>query len=376
MVDMAVSCKINLADFRGMVRIEERSTGYNVSRADGGASLPASPGMNHIAQALGQRRTELHGSFSDAAFVQFLRFHLFDLGKLGRSIDYSKVLDQIPFSPRPEIVSFISTKLCNFRCPHCYNASGPRKQGELSSEEKRRLVHYLGRWGVRYFVLSGGEPTLDPDFSDMIQIAGKYRMGVKVTTNGWRVPAALMNGIRSRTVFQVNVSLDGSTPQTHDQFRLKTGSYERVLDALRQFRSLATPNLVINACIHKESLDQMEELVRIALAHGCNAISFKAVTSSGRKEVDCETFSLSNLQLARYEEERRRLHSQFGEAIEIDGKLITEEIPQYLREAVSCNAASVAMMIDADGRMLPCEVIEWLPDTPNFREHTPSWAWL
>src|SRR5262249_17526300 len=74
--------------------------------------------------------------------------------------------------------------------------------------------------------------------------------------------------------------------------------------------------------------------------------------------------------------ERDRLRDLFGKEISIDGNMITNDVPTELLDDVGCNAGTSAMMINADGGMLPCEVIASVVAAPNVKWVFPSKAWV
>ena len=173
------------------------------------------------------------GAIEQAAFVQLLAFYLLDRGSLSPVMDYAVFLRDGPVSVHPSEVSIEITRLCNLRCLHCYNDSGKRDVDELGDDEKLALADYLGRWGVRRWNLTGGEPTLDPSFPALLSVGEQYGIAMEVTTNGWALPDCLLAAIEAGTVVQVNLSLDGADAVTHDTFRGRSGSYARVLSSMQ-----------------------------------------------------------------------------------------------------------------------------------------------
>ncbi len=75
---------------------------------------------------------------------------------------------------------------CNFRCPYCHNPClvlDPESQPAISSAELERfLVRRQGKLdGV---VISGGEPTLQPDLPEVAARIRRLGFAVKLDTNG------------------------------------------------------------------------------------------------------------------------------------------------------------------------------------------------
>lgn len=80
------------------------------------------------------------------------------------------------------------TQRCNLTCPTCYADSSPHKDESLTMDQFRALVAGLlakGKGTADLIQLSGGEPTIHPDFFEMVEHA--LAAGIKqvyVNTNG------------------------------------------------------------------------------------------------------------------------------------------------------------------------------------------------
>jgi len=87
--------------------------------------------------------------------------------------------------PSPFLIVWNFTNMCNMRCKHCYQRASRPLPNELTLEEKLRLVEELDRAGVAAIALSGGEPTIHPDFLITIKAISARGMYAAVATNGW-----------------------------------------------------------------------------------------------------------------------------------------------------------------------------------------------
>lgn len=366
---------LNLGDLSKAVVARRSGASWVLTHRSGGGCVRVKPELSRVPEAIADQAERVTGDATDAALLQYLRFYFLQQGCLGRHVRYDDLLMDREARHRPEHVSLILTKLCNFACIHCYNDSGHRHPNELRPDEKVDLVHYLGRWGVPNLILSGGEPTLDPVLANILACAGRYRMAVKITTNAWIIPNALLEAVAADTVQQVNVSLDASNPARHDQFRAKTGSFHRVIEGMAQLKRVGVRKLVVNSSISSGQVGDMEALARLSLEHGAAQISFKAVLQSGRKEASAQSSALNDNEKAQFQKERDRLKLAFGSQLSVEGGLITDEVPDELLDDVTCNAATTAMMIDADGSMMPCEIVAPFVTPPNIRSCAPARAW-
>jgi len=77
------------------------------------------------------------------------------------------------------------SNVCNLECRYCFNSAGKRLDGELSFNELCNLVTDAYRLGCKKIVIVGsGEPLLDPNFKNIIEIINLYEMETVLFTNG------------------------------------------------------------------------------------------------------------------------------------------------------------------------------------------------
>jgi 7,8-dihydro-6-hydroxymethylpterin dimethyltransferase len=82
------------------------------------------------------------------------------------------------------------TDHCNLSCPICYASSGPSRQQYRSLEQVERMLDAVVRNEVRPDVvqISGGEPTLHPDFFRILDLAKERPIQhLMINTNGIRI---------------------------------------------------------------------------------------------------------------------------------------------------------------------------------------------
>jgi MoaA/NifB/PqqE/SkfB family radical SAM enzyme len=350
-----------------------RWTDNSVSNRSGRELALNSSGENALRGLLSSPSRKFF-NLNEAALLQLVAFYLLDRGRLASVIDYAALVDQGLDYMQPAEVSLEITRFCNLRCLHCYNDSGQRGPGELRDQEKLALADYLCRWGVRRISLTGGEPTLDPSLPGLLLLAHDNGVAVKVTTNGWALPKALLAAIGAGTVVHVNVSLDGADEATHDSFRGRHGSYARVLRSMRILAECRPQVLQLNVSIHSVSVHQMDALAKIAHDYLFDSISFKPVTSGGRSDGRRDFFlSPSDLQIFRTQ--RALLGARYHDHLRVEGYVLAGAAPESL-DQIGCNAADRSMLILHNGKMTPCSALNadsWVPD---IRDMSPMEAWL
>lgn len=123
---------------------------------------------------------------------------------------------------------------CNFTCPHCYTRSGAGEFGEtkLTMDDIHRLANEADALGVYEIDIQGGEPLLNPQLFDILEAIQTDRFYIYITTNGWLLDRSMAERLARGGVDRVSVSIDAFSPEEHDHFRRKKGSFQRCIDAL------------------------------------------------------------------------------------------------------------------------------------------------
>lgn len=84
------------------------------------------------------------------------------------------------------------TGKCQLACIHCYADSGPEgTHGTMTTEDWRRVISDVADADAALVQFIGGEPTLHPDLSELIDHALTLGLEVEVFSNLVHVPGAL-----------------------------------------------------------------------------------------------------------------------------------------------------------------------------------------
>ncbi|MFT5681354.1 MAG: cyclic pyranopterin phosphate synthase [Myxococcota bacterium] len=162
------------------------------------------------------------------------------------------------------------TDRCNYRCVYCMPAEGmswvPRKE-LLTYEEIARIVRVFAGLGIRQIRLTGGEPTMRSDITQLIatlrDIPGIDDLSM--TTNAHTL-ARLAQPLVEAGLTRLNVSIDSLKP---DRFAALTrgGDLKRVLDGIEAARAAGLTPIKLNAVLLAgENEDEIFDLVEYAAA--------------------------------------------------------------------------------------------------------------
>jgi len=172
---------------------------------------------------------------------------------------------------KPRNVVWELTLACNLRCGHCGSRAGEARADELTTEEALRVAGELAALGAELVTLSGGEPTLRPDWDLIASALVERGVRVNLVTNGWtRTEAdatALARRVRAAGLSNVGVSLDG--PEAiHDRVRGK-GTFRRSRATLQRLVAEGVSVGVLTT-IQRLNLNHLEETRAAAAEAGAS----------------------------------------------------------------------------------------------------------
>ncbi len=162
----------------------------------------------------------------------------------------------------PLKVFFSITRQCNLDCSMCFTRDKTFQQPILSAEAIRDLVAALGKVGVLEIRLTGGEPTIHPDFFKLVEWIEKAGMNTSLNTHGVYSPRKLARLLES-PVRDFHISLDGPA-DVHEYLR-GSETFERSLTSIRALRA-AGKRVRINTMVFRQNTHLLEDMIRLAEA--------------------------------------------------------------------------------------------------------------
>ncbi len=157
-------------------------------------------------------------------------------------MDLLTTLRNLRRKPRFDVLTLFVTNRCNARCATCFywqELNSPI--ANLSLEEYQAIAASMPPF--EKLLLSGGEPTLEPNLPDLVDLfLTRTEQALVLPTNGLQTAVVLE---KTREILQrhpqnrmvVGVSLDG-LETTHDQIRGVPGAYRKALETLCELARL------------------------------------------------------------------------------------------------------------------------------------------
>lgn len=144
-----------------------------------------------------------------------------------KSINRQNLMEILPL-PKPFTVYIEPSSYCNFQCVHCFqgiktNNYFTRNRMNMPLDRFRKIISQLQAWdGPRLKVLKlslYGEPLINPDFCQMLKIAGEANIAerMETTTNASLLTTAVAEKMVECQLDYVRVSIYAPDQSRHEQ---------------------------------------------------------------------------------------------------------------------------------------------------------------
>ncbi len=180
----------------------------------------------------------------------------------------------------PICLTWELTYACNLQCIHCLSSSGRRDPRELTTAECRTVIDTLQRMQVFYVNIGGGEPTVRPDFWELLDYATAHQVGVKFSTNGIKLDADAARRLAASDYVDVQISLDGATEEVNDAVRGR-GSYRTARAAMACLAAAGFRGFKVSVVVTRHNISQLDAFRQIADEHGAQ-LRLTRLRPSGR----------------------------------------------------------------------------------------------
>ena len=170
---------------------------------------------------------------------------------------------------------------CNLRCAHCFVAANRIGQQMPLAEVIDTVIPRLAGCRVRRITLTGGEPTIHPEFMGIVRAFRAVGMDVGICTNATTLRDDQIRELASLGV-HCNVSLDGFAAASHGKFRGDRACFDVTVATVEK---LGAAGILQGLLCTPNTLAQNEEYARLcefARRNGARYVLLNPLGSMGR----------------------------------------------------------------------------------------------
>ena len=238
------------------------------------------------------------------------------------------------------------TNSCNLNCRSCYNRSGTgHLRQELSCPDFSMIADRLiGEFGCKRISLSGGEPTLNSEFDEILDKSLSLDAKTAVVTNGTTNCAKLIESYNSSEM-SLQISLDGSCEEINSITRGK-GNFAKTVGFIEKLDKKKSP--VLKMVVSKNNLSDVTDFFELALNHNCIP-GFDFITPMGNANDGWESLGLTakeKLSVLRTVDALNKKH-----IVSANLPLCTTSCP------LSDPETEMSVLIKVNGEVYPCQML-------------------
>lgn len=248
------------------------------------------------------------------------------------------------------------THRCPLSCPYCSNPLEMiRREGEMSTGEWIDVFRQAAKLGVLHVHLSGGEPASRRDLEELVAAAREAGLYTNLITSGIGLTENRLRALDEAGLDHVQLSLQGVDAAMADRIGGYKGGFERKMQVAEWVRAIGFP-LTLNAVMHKQNLDRLEETIELAVTMGARRIEVATVQFHGWAELNREALMPTREQAARAREIVNAARAR------LKGVLVIDYVPadhhaQYPKACMG-GWASTGLNVAPDGTVLPCHAAQ------------------
>ncbi len=261
--------------------------------------------------------------------------------------------------PAPIAMLAELTHRCPLACPYCSNPlelEGAR--GELSTDEWISVFGQAAALGVLHLHLSGGEPAARRDLVELTAAAAKAGLYTNLITSGIGLTEKRIAELSEAGLDHLQLSIQGATPDLADKVGGYKGGYDRKI-AVAEWTHAAGIPLTVNAVCHKQNMDQIGDMLDLAVRLGARRIEIATVQFHGWAEKNRKALMPTKEQVlstnALVDEARKWL----------EGIIVIDYVPadhhSTYPKACMGGWGRTGLNVTPSGKVLPCHAAESIP---------------
>ena len=237
----------------------------------------------------------------------------------------------------PFFTQLVVIRKCNLSCTYCNEFDKTSEPVPL--EELKARLGKLKELGAFSVCFTGGEPTMHPDFIELVRYAKKDLKFFKVVmiTNGFYLTPEYIGKLNEAGLQDMQISIDGVKP---NEVTIK------VLDSLRKrlkyLQEFAKFNVVVSGVVGACPPEESFEVIDFAKQHGFRPRVLLVHGPDGQVKLSTE-------ELAVYKKIKKIIPKHFYEMSDYKDKIIKDG-----KSPFKCRAGSRYLYVDEFGKVHWC----------------------
>lgn len=253
--------------------------------------------------------------------------------------------------------TFELTARCNFNCKMCYVHHNAEVTRELSAQSWIDLGRTAAQNGMLFLLLTGGEPLLRKDFSQIYAALKKLGLMISINTNGSLISDEILQLFAEFPPSRVNISLYGGCNRTY-QALCGNPAYNSVTENIKKLRALNI-GVKLNCSVTPDNAADIQDIFafgrEVNVPVQATTYMFPPVRINGG-QYGAAPARFDPQQAAHYQLVCREQYMTAAQLSVTANSALQSEEDCGLGEfgPMRCRAGRSSFWVTWDGRMLPC----------------------
>jgi radical SAM protein with 4Fe4S-binding SPASM domain len=225
----------------------------------------------------------------------------------------------------------------------------------LSLTNWQRVLKKLAEIGVPHVILTGGEPTLHPDVTNIIQYADQLGLIVGMNTNGRKLAQRdFAQSLVNAGLNHIQVTLESWQAEVHDTMVNVSGAHEQTVQGIKNAIACGL-HTITNTTLTRQNQHQALETVNFVHSLGLQTFAMNGMIYAGGGRADPDAIPSEEMAVL--------LDAVRDRAETLNMRFLWYTVTDYCRFSPvalglapkRCNAGEYSMCIEPNGDVLPCQ---------------------
>jgi MoaA/NifB/PqqE/SkfB family radical SAM enzyme len=257
----------------------------------------------------------------------------------------------------PSYISIQTVSACNLKCKHCFinDYQTDIHDGVIKIMQFKEFEQFAERMRdmikkASYFQFSTFEAILNKNLFKMMDLVLKINPGMKFPflSNTMELTADKIRQLEQYPVSEINVSLDGFTKRTVEDFKTEV-VFEKIVDTIRLLKQSGLRDRVaVTFVAHRDNIHELPDYVDFVHSLGVEQIYVSNIL----------TFTKNLEGMALYSRDGNEYADKIFKAAVARAKKNRQSIsmPRVKPELMGCQACET-FFVDSNGNVAPCDFL-------------------
>ncbi|MCI7068513.1 MAG: radical SAM protein [Mollicutes bacterium] len=165
-------------------------------------------------------------------------------------------------------------RTCNLRCKWCYARDTEYKSSlTMSKDLAFELIDFFDSINVKHIILIGGEPTIHPDFFEILEYAKEKKVKCALVTNGLMFKNdEFIDKYKSMGMNRVSLSLKGEDEKTYKEITGFDG-FQETIDIIKKLVS-SDISVSVSMVLTENNMNSFTDVIPTLLNAGAKRFHF------------------------------------------------------------------------------------------------------